>query len=71
MTRLATVLLSFAVALASAQAQPLDKVRFGTNWVAEAEHGGFYQALADGTYAKYGLDPEEIAFIEAKVKAMD
>ncbi len=44
------------LALASAQAQPLDKVRFGTNWVAEAEHGGFYQALADGTYAKYGLD---------------
>ena len=33
-----------------------DKVRFGTNWVAEAEHGGFYQALADGTYKKYGLD---------------
>jgi NitT/TauT family transport system substrate-binding protein len=36
----------------------VDKVRFGTNWVAEAEHGGFYQALADGTYAKYGLDVE-------------
>ncbi|HZT25565.1 MAG TPA: ABC transporter substrate-binding protein [Pseudolabrys sp.] len=41
---------------AAAQAQKLDKVRFGTNWVAEAEHGGFYQALADGTYRKYGLD---------------
>jgi len=37
-------------------AQTLDKVTFGTNWVAEAEHGGFYQALADGTYRKYGLD---------------
>jgi NitT/TauT family transport system substrate-binding protein len=37
-------------------AQTLDKVSFGTNWVAEAEHGGFYQALADGTYKKYGLD---------------
>ena len=34
----------------------LDKVALGTNWVAEAEHGGFYQALADGTYRKYGLD---------------
>ena len=34
----------------------LDKVSFGTNWVAEAEHGGFFQAVADGTYAKYGLD---------------
>ena len=39
-----------------APAQTLDKVSFGTNWVAEAEHGGFYQALADGTYRKYGLD---------------
>lgn len=37
-------------------AQTLDKVSFGTNWVAEAEHGGFYQALADGTYRRYGLD---------------
>src|SRR5665213_134002 len=36
----------------------LHKVRFGTNWVAEAEHGGFYQALADGTYKKYCLDVE-------------
>lgn len=36
--------------------QKLDKVSFGTNWVAEAEHGGFFQALADGTYKKYGLD---------------
>jgi NitT/TauT family transport system substrate-binding protein len=34
----------------------LDKVTFATNWRAEAEHGGFYQAVADGTYAKYGLD---------------
>jgi NitT/TauT family transport system substrate-binding protein len=56
MIRLAATLLAFVVALAAAQAQPLDKVRFGTNWVAEAEHGGFYQALADGTYKKYGLD---------------
>ena len=36
--------------------QRLDKVSFGTNWLAEGEHGGFYQALADGTYKKYGLD---------------
>ena len=33
----------------------LDKVSFGTNWVAEAEHGGFFQA-ADGTSGSYGLD---------------
>src|ERR1700690_3429599 len=56
MMRLAAILLVFAAAFGTAQAQPLDKVRFGTNWVAEAEHGGFYQALADGTYRKYGLD---------------
>ncbi len=39
-----------------ANAQALDKVSFGTNWLAEGEQGGFYQALADGTYRKYGLD---------------
>jgi NitT/TauT family transport system substrate-binding protein len=40
----------------AASAQTLDKVSFGTNWVAQAEHGGFFQAVADGTYKKYGLD---------------
>jgi len=43
-------------AIGAASAQTLDKVTFGSNWVAEAEHGGFYQASADGTYRKYGLD---------------
>jgi NitT/TauT family transport system substrate-binding protein len=51
----ALLLLAFA-SLAPAPAWALDKVSFGTNWVAEGEHGGFYQALADGTYKKYGLD---------------
>jgi NitT/TauT family transport system substrate-binding protein len=45
-----------AAGVTAATAQTLDKVTFGTNWVAEAEHGGFYQAVADGTYRKYGLD---------------
>src|SRR5881227_3804672 len=49
-------LLALMAALAPARAQTLDKVSFGTNWVAEAEHGGFFQAVADGTYKKYGLD---------------
>ena len=40
---------------AAAQQGP-DRVSFGTNWVAQAEHGGFYQALVDGTYRKYGLE---------------
>jgi NitT/TauT family transport system substrate-binding protein len=35
--------------------QPLTEVTFGTNWLAQGEHGGYYQALADGTYEKYGL----------------
>ncbi len=46
---------AFAVALAG-PGFALDKVTFGTNWLADAEHGGYYQALVDGTYAKYGLD---------------
>jgi len=41
---------------AASPALALDRVTFATNWRAEAEHGGFYQALADGTYAKWGLD---------------
>ncbi|MFL6836664.1 MAG: ABC transporter substrate-binding protein [Bradyrhizobium sp.] len=49
-------LLAVFVAPVLARAQTLDKVSFGTNWVAEAEHGGFFQALADGTYKNYGLD---------------
>ena len=31
-------------------------IRFATDWRAEAEHGGFYEALANGEYAKRGLD---------------
>ena len=55
----------------------LDKVSFATNWLAEAEHGGYYQAVADGTYEKYGLDvtivqggpqsPNEALLISGKV----
>jgi NitT/TauT family transport system substrate-binding protein len=41
---------------ASGSAKALDKVTFGTNWKAQAEHGGYYQAVADGTYEKHGLD---------------
>src|ERR1700716_1430209 len=44
-----------AISPAGAQNAP-DKVSFGTNWLPEAEHGGFFQALADGTYKSYGLD---------------
>jgi NitT/TauT family transport system substrate-binding protein len=41
---------------AGGHAQAQDKLRFATNWKAQAAHGGFYQALADGGYAKAGLD---------------
>ncbi len=34
----------------------LDKVTYGTNWFAQAEHGGFYQAIAKGIYKEHGLD---------------
>jgi NitT/TauT family transport system substrate-binding protein len=51
-------LLAIAAITAASPAYSLDKVRFGTDWLAEADHGGFYQAVADGTYAKYGLDVE-------------
>ncbi len=51
-TALTAMLLPFAgMALAENTA-----VTFGTNWVAQAEHGGYYQAVADGTYAACGLD---------------
>ena len=49
--------IGFSAAIAAAEpANALDKVTYGTNWLAQAEHGGFYQAVADGTYKKYGLD---------------
>jgi len=41
---------------ASAPAAALDAVTFGTNWKAQAEHGGYYQAVATGIYEEYGLD---------------
>src|ERR1019366_6734612 len=56
LSRIAVGALPMLGTAAPAFAADLDKVSFGTNWLAEAEHGGFYQAVADGTYKKYGLD---------------
>ena len=53
---LTAAFVAVSAASPSARAETLDKISFGTNWVAEAEHGGFFQAVADGTYKKYGLD---------------
>jgi NitT/TauT family transport system substrate-binding protein len=57
--RIASALLA-AVVLAAvpARAQTLEKIVFSTDWLAQAEHGGFYQAVAQGIYRKYGLDVE-------------
>ena len=38
------------------QGKPQTKISFITDWKAQAEHGGFYEALAEGLYAKRGLD---------------
>lgn len=46
------------LSLSPVSAETLDKVVFGTNWYAQAEHGGFYQALATGLYEEQGLDVE-------------
>jgi len=35
-----------------------ERVTFTTDWLAQAEHGGFYQAIAEGIYKKYGLNVE-------------
>jgi len=52
---IAGALLMNAVAITpSAHAE--EKFVYMTNWFAEAEHGGFYQAVATGIYKKYGLD---------------
>jgi NitT/TauT family transport system substrate-binding protein len=60
---LRTSFLALAAALAATSAGAdahLTQVTFGTNWLAQAEHGGFYQSVADGTYAECGLDVEII-----------
>jgi NitT/TauT family transport system substrate-binding protein len=48
--------LLFAAAPALAQQKPLTKITFYTDWKAQAEHGGYYQALALGLYKRAGLD---------------
>ena len=49
---LTTLIASSSIAFADGH---LTEVTFGTNWVAQAEHGGFYQSVADGTYEECGL----------------
>jgi NitT/TauT family transport system substrate-binding protein len=57
MTTLKTALLAALALLSTGSAAfALDDVTFGTNWKAQAEHGGFYQAVATGIYEKHGLN---------------
>lgn len=55
---LRTILFASAAAMVATGTMAMEnkKVSFGTNWLAQAEHGGFYQSVADGTYAECGLD---------------
>ena len=53
--RFLAVLAALAVACA-VHAQTPDRIVFATDWLAQAEHGGFYQALAEGIYKKHNLD---------------
>lgn len=47
-----------AVEPASGLVPAPERVVFATNWKAQSAQGGFYQALADGTYRAHGLDVE-------------
>ena len=51
-----TFILSAASLAATRPAAAATTIRFVTDWKAQAEHGGFYQAVADGLYAQVGLD---------------
>jgi NitT/TauT family transport system substrate-binding protein len=56
LTRKLLLALVLCASLVAAHAVKAQSVTFGTDWKAEAEHGGFYQAIATGIYKKYGLD---------------
>lgn len=55
-SRLAALLVAAPLLGLATGAAALDRLVFATDWLAQAEHGGFYQAVAEGTYAKHGLD---------------
>jgi len=50
--------LSVLFCLCAFRAAALEHIVFATDWKAQAEHGGFYQAVAKGFYAAHGLDVE-------------
>ncbi len=54
--KISAILAAALLAAGAAQAQAQEKFTYLTNWYAQAEHGGYYQALATGLYKKEGLD---------------
>jgi len=52
------LIVAAATVICLGSASAADRVVFGTDWRAQAEHGGFYQALAKGFYKAKGLDVE-------------
>ncbi len=50
------IFLALAALLAAAPASAATHITFVTDWKAQAEHGGFYEAKAEGLYQKAGLD---------------
>jgi NitT/TauT family transport system substrate-binding protein len=60
MNRSSRTFLAIAIALCAGltlfRAAVAETVNFGTDWKAEAEHGGFYQAIASGIYQRHGLE---------------
>lgn len=56
MRRLVWLLLCLSLLGTALPAAAADRVRFGLDWTAEAEYGGYYQAQATGIYARHGLD---------------
>ncbi len=55
-TFLGALLLALSIAPATPRGAAAETVNFGTDWKAEAEHGGYYQAIATGIYKKHGLE---------------
>ena len=56
MLRTLALTTALAIAAPALAQEELTPVTFGTNWLPQAEHGGFYQAVANGDYASCGLD---------------
>jgi NitT/TauT family transport system substrate-binding protein len=54
----AALLATLVLLAATSERSRAETVTFGTDWKAEAEHGGYYQAIAAGIYKKYGIDVE-------------